>query len=100
MKKILVVLLVMALFCAPALAGDTLNPNFTKQYENKKGVVTFNHQTHAEQLGECASCHNKFDELIKLGEPMNKKFAHDVCKACHRLPEYEAPTRCTGCHIK
>ena len=99
MKKILVVLLAIALSCSPVFGTD-LDPNFTKTYDTKKGAVTFNHQLHVETMGECDSCHG---QLETFGGEVNKKFAHVVCKSCHKdviALSPNAPTKCNGCHVK
>jgi hypothetical protein len=97
MKKLVTILIVLALACTPALADD---PNFTRVYENGKGAVTFNHENHARVSGTCANCH---DQLKEFGGEVNKKFAHAVCKSCHkdvRAMKPTAPTKCNGCHVK
>lgn len=102
MKKLVVSwILVAAMFVVGAsFVRAELDPNFTKVYENKKGVVTFNHQEHATVMGECADCHGK---LEAFGGSVNKKFAHTVCKDCHKEVlqlSPNAPVRCNGCHVK
>ncbi len=99
MKKILVVLLAIALSCTPVF-GSSPDHNFVKTYENKKGAVTFNHERHSEVAGGCANCH---DQLNALGGEVNKKVGHFVCKSCHKEVlrlKPDAPTKCTGCHVK
>lgn len=100
MKKILVVLLALALSCSPVLGND-LDPDFVKVYEaGKKASVTFDHKVHSAQMGECADCHG---QLEAFGGSVNKKFAHAVCKDCHKnvVNLYpNAPVSCTGCHVK
>jgi hypothetical protein len=99
MKKILVVLLAIALSCTPVF-GAAQDPNFVTAYETKKGLVTFNHQAHAESIGECANCHG---QLEAFGGEVNKKFGHVVCKQCHKdilQLSPNAPVKCNGCHVK
>lgn len=100
MKKLLVVIIAAFLVCAGAYAGEELDPNFTKEYPNSKGTVTFNHQLHAEKLGECADCHTQFKAF---GGTVDKKYGHKACKSCHKdvlqlTPN--APVSCTGCHVR
>lgn len=98
MKKMLVVIIAVVLTCACAYAAD-LDPNFVKTYDTSKGVVTFNHQSHAETLMECAGCHGQLEAYGGV----NKKFAHTACKECHKAmgSDYpNSPVRCTGCHVK
>ena len=66
------------------------------QFETKIGVVTFNHQMHADlSFTECTSCHHTW----KPGETIKS------CHACHEQKDGESPaaktafhTRCIGCH--
>lgn len=96
MKKFVAILVFFALSCTPVFAD--LDPNFTKTYDTSKGVITFNHQGHAELLKDCASCHG---QLEQFGGQVNKDFGHKVCKVCHQADATKtAPTICTGCHIK
>jgi hypothetical protein len=100
MKKMLVVIIALVLACTYAYAGGELNPDFTKEYPNSKGTVTFNHQLHAEVLGECADCHA---QLKAFGDIVDKKFGHKVCKTCHKdniQSAPNAPVACTGCHVR
>jgi hypothetical protein len=94
-------------------------------FENKKGVVTFNHLLHGTVRGiECKSCHHthKEGEPIKqcsechkekdsevpgfsVLAPKNSKAYHDKCKGCHKytveeLEKPAGPTKCKLCHIK
>jgi hypothetical protein len=97
MKKILVVLLAIALSCTPVIGAD-LDPNFASSYENKKGLVTFNHEAHATSY-ECAVCHD--NEIT--GILVDKSFGHKTCKSCHKAVGQDfpnAPVRCNGCHVK
>lgn len=99
MKKMLVVLIALSLVCAYAYAVEG-DPNFTKVYPTSKGEVTFNHQVHAEAIVECANCHTALEEF---GGAVDKKFAHKVCKTCHKdalETSPNAPVSCTGCHVR
>jgi len=94
-------------------------------YQNKKGVVTFNHLLHGTVRGiECESCHHTHEagEPIKPCAECHKKKAakvagfsviapkkskayHNKCKGCHKytleeLHEPAGPTKCKLCHIK
>ena len=92
MKKLLVVIIALMLTCAGAYAGG--NPDFTKTYDNTKGVVTFNHTTHSSTLPDCFVCHEGEPETIAV----DKGYAHITCKSCHKV--MEGPKTCTGCHVK
>lgn len=66
------------------------------QFETKLGVVTFDHQKHADlSFTACTSCHHTW----KAGETVKP------CHACHQKTSGESPaaktafhTRCIGCH--
>lgn len=86
----------LVLSCTVVLGSD--DPTFTKVYENSKGVVTFNHTLHSENIPDCKTCHVIKDVPLVV----NKDFGHDVCKACHKnqINNDNAPTKCNGCHVK
>lgn len=124
MKKMLFVCL--SLLPAVAAASQTIpDDKAVITFENKKGVVTFNHLLHGTVRGiECDSCHHTHKE----GEPIQRcsachkhkkakvegfsvlapkesKAYHTKCKGCHKytLEELEkpaGPTKCKLCHIK
>ena len=99
MKKMIAIIIAIVFMCAGAYASD-LDPNFTKEYPNSKGTVTFNHQLHAESVGECVNCHT---QLKAFGGAVDKKYGHKVCKSCHKdilqsVPN--SPVACTGCHVR
>lgn len=74
---------------------DTDDEIFT--FENKRGVVTFNHTAH-QMVWECSSCHPAFPEEYN-DDISIKNEAHKSCKACHK--EVDAgPVSCNGCHVK
>ena len=87
MKKLLVVLMLVAFAATPALATDSMT------FEAKNGNVTFDHKGHSGQF-ECKTCHEgtpgKFD--------LDKNKAHDMCKSCHK--EKGVDTKCGTCHKK
>ena len=91
MKKVLVVIL-LVMFAGSVYGSDT---DFTKTYDSR-GVITFNHTTHSSDPESCVGCHDAYKEF---GGEMNKNFGHKVCKTCHKSVE-NAPTTCTGCHVK
>jgi DnaJ-class molecular chaperone len=76
----------------PAIPADQAVIHF----DTKLGVVTFNHQMHADlSFTQCTSCHHTWEpgETIK------------TCHACHETKAGESPaaktafhTRCIGCH--
>jgi len=106
---------------APAIPDDKAVITF----ENKKGVVTFNHALHAtvrvlqceschhthkegEPIKACSECHKKTDTQIEgftVLAPKNSKAYHTRCKGCHEytleeLHQPAGPTKCKLCHIK
>lgn len=68
------------------------------RFDTKLGVVTFNHQMHADlSFTRCDTCHHTFKG--EAGEVIKP------CHACHDEKDADAPaakaafhTRCTGCH--
>ncbi|ALC17811.1 putative periplasmic triheme cytochrome c [Desulfuromonas soudanensis] len=89
MKKLLVVLMLVAFAATPALAADTV------VLKAKNGDVTFNHKVHSESM-ECKTCHGE-------GTPgkieLDKDSAHALCKDCHKT-KGAGPTKCGDCHKK
>ena len=94
-------------------------------FENKMGVVTFNHGLHATVRGiECQSCHHTHEEGqpikrcsechkkkeakvegLSVMAPKTSKAYHDKCRGCHKytleeLQKTAGPTKCKLCHIK
>jgi len=88
MKKLLVVLMLVAFAATVAYAADEV------KFEAKNGTVTFNHKAHGEKFG-CEACHQ--GEPAKIA--VDKDAAHGaVCKDCHK--EKGGPTKCGDCHKK
>jgi len=104
-KVMRVILMILAVFAAatgvvmgeePQIAPDKA----VIQFDTKLGVVTFNHQKHADlSFTECTTCHHTFKG--EAGETVKP------CHACHehKPGDAEAPaaktafhTRCIGCH--
>ncbi|PLX74711.1 MAG: cytochrome C [Desulfuromonas sp.] len=89
MKRLVLITLLLAFVGINiAIAADVVT------YENKKGTVTFDHKAHQEKLADCAKCHE--GEPAKIA--VDKGYAHDSCKGCHK--EMEGPTKCNDCHKK
>ena len=80
----------------PAQEADIPADKAVIQFDSKLGVVTFNHQMHADlSFTECTTCHHTW----KAGEAIKS------CHACHEKKQGESPeaktafhTRCIGCH--
>ena len=90
--KVILSVLTIVFFCSLAYSNDT-NIQFTKKYQTSFGLVTFDHQSHAaDRVNECAHCHS----ALKTFGGINKLFAHNYCKTCHKANE--GPTTCEGCH--
>lgn len=98
--------------------------DITLQTADAKKPAHFPHKKHQETI-KCEECHHTMDATGKKGPYVegqekkcetchNKDFAnaelnslkaigHARCKGCHKQMEKEgknAPTKCTGCHIK
>jgi hypothetical protein len=100
MRVILMLLAVFATATGVVIADTPQIPadQAVIQFDTKLGVVTFQHQKHADlSFTECTTCHHTFkpeaDEAVK------------PCHACHTDKSADAPpakkafhTRCTGCH--
>lgn len=99
MKKLVVVLMLVAFAATVAYAADSVTYPAVK----KKGeAVTFNHKAHQAKL-DCAACHEGEPAKIAV-EGTGKKNAHALCLDCHKAKKKEgnkaAPTGCGGCHKK
>jgi hypothetical protein len=64
-------------------------------YDASKGKVTFNHTDHSTRLA-CSECHT-IEPPQKI--VINMETAHVPCKGCHKGAS-DAPTSCSGCHLK
>lgn len=88
MKKLLIVVMLVAFAATAAYAADVV------KFEAKNGTVTFNHKAHGEKLG-CDACHQGTPAKIVV----DKAAAHGaVCKSCHKAKG--GPTKCGDCHKK
>lgn len=90
MKKLIIMMMLIAFAgLGVAVAADSV------VYQASKGDVTFDHQAHAEILGDCAKCHEGEPAKIEI----DKASAHKAsCKDCHK--EMGGPTKCNDCHKK
>lgn len=123
------VIAAMALFIAMMASGVSFAANsgpeeITLQTAEAKKPAHFPHKKHQETI-KCEVCHHTMDATGKKGPYVegqekkcatchNKDFAnpelnslkavgHARCKECHKKMEKEgknAPTKCTGCHVK
>jgi hypothetical protein len=98
-----VILMVLAVFAAVTGVAMAEEPQIAPDkavipFDTKLGVVTFNHQKHADlSFTECITCHHTFQ-----GEPGETV---KPCHECHDKDSADAPaakkafhTRCIGCH--
>jgi hypothetical protein len=49
-------------------------------------------------IQKCTSCHN--DDMANAKLNSFKNVAHERCKGCHKEAGGNAPTKCSGCHVK
>ena len=96
-------------FTAQAGTNDDC-PKAPITMKNKKGAVTFKHDTHKAQ--SCKTCHHK-EKDGKIGVacsechkakkendvPKAKDAFHGTCKSCHKKMK-KGPTKCKECHVK
>lgn len=92
-----------------ALAGTSDDaPKAPITLTNKKGPVTFKHDTHASKA--CTTCHHKEKDgkanvkcsechkaKEEAGVPKAKDAFHNKCMACHKA-EKKGPSKCNECH--
>jgi Class III cytochrome C family len=130
MKKILPILIAAICFSLGLFAVNSTgseNDNITEimvlKTVNAKKPARFPHKQHQEtfackechhgktesgsmspyvegmEVMKCAACHNNID----MTNPKLNSFklaAHGLCKGCHKQNRPDAPTKCSGCHIK
>lgn len=106
MKKLIVLLAVVALVAsvAVAFAGGPEKVELNK--EGKMGVVAFDHAAHQGKVDDCTKCHHKGTDAgtctschgVDSAAPAAKKAFHDQCKGCHK--DMGGPTKCKECHVK
>ncbi len=91
-------LLPLSLFAAEVLPPEALD------YPSRWGMVTFQHQRHADRAASCLDCHHQGVEMGACGSchgmipglPQRKDALHKQCIACHW--QHGGPTECAGCH--
>jgi len=98
MRALIMILFLLACCSGSALGAEPVIPadKAVIPFDTKLGVVTFNHQMHADlSFTECTTCHH----TLKPGETVKS------CHECHSSKDADAPkaktafhTRCTGCH--
>ncbi len=104
MKKMLVLLAIVALVASTAFVALADNGPASIKMDVKMGAVTLDHTKH-QGLTDCATCHHTGDNVkctdchgAKPEAPKNKKAFHKLCKDCHK--KQSGPTKCKGCHVK
>ena len=125
MKKLLVLLTLIALASLWAWAADIPAEKDVIKFEAKLGVMTFKHKEHAERIGDCMSCHHKTEgdatpkacsechdkKEVKDEAPKLKDAVHKNCWGCHQklrdegkdagpIKKWEKKPECKKCHIK
>ena len=104
MKKMLVLLAIVALVASTAFVAMADNGPASIKLEVKMGAVTLDHTKH-QGLTDCITCHHTGDNVkctdchgSKPEAPKGKKAFHKLCKDCHK--KESGPTKCKGCHVK
>jgi len=104
MKKMLVLLAIVALVATTAFVAVADNGPASIKMDVKMGAVTLDHAKH-QGLSDCATCHHTGDYAKckschggKPDAPKSKKAYHKLCKDCHK--KQSGPTKCKGCHVK
>ena len=121
MRILIIFLSVLACGVGTALAHELVVPadKATIKFDTKLGVITFNHQQHADlSFTKCTTCHHtlKPGETVKTchechddeasGAPKTKKAFHERCAGCHEYTatkgEKAGPLKkkCKLCHVK
>lgn len=105
MKKMLVLLAIVALVATTAFVAVADNGPASIKMDVKMGAVTLDHAKH-QGLTDCATCHHTGDYAkckschdVDPKAPKSKKAFHDNCKNCHKEMK-KGPTKCKGCHVK
>ncbi len=96
MKKILMAVVIIAVFAGAAFAAGVTDP---MEFSSSNGAVTFWHSNHVNEVhGDCAVCHSGTPGPIPA---FGQDYAHSVCVSCHASPDGSGgPTKCAGCHVK
>lgn len=104
MKKMLVLLAIVAFVASTVFVAVADNGPAVIKMEVKMGAVTFDHAKH-QGLTDCAACHHTGDYAkckschdAKPEVAKSKKVYHKQCKDCHK--KQSGPTKCKGCHVK
>ena len=106
MKKMMLLMVVVAFVFGSALAVVAADAPATVKLDAKMGAVTLDHAKHSGDLKvDCATCHHKGVDAGKCSTchdgkaaPDTKKVFHALCKDCHK--KNDGPTKCKGCHVK
>lgn len=110
--KFSVAIAAMVIFGAAfVIAAENRGGETLKVDGGSKGIVSFPHKTHQDQLKDCNICHSVFAQemgviktLKEKKELKGKQVMNDLCIKCHK--DYKAsgktsgPTTCSGCHTK
>jgi len=107
MKKLVVMLIVLAFVGTSALIAFADNGPAEIKLEAKMGTVTFQHAAHQGKVADCTTCHHKGVEAgkctschgVDAAAPKVKDAFHNQCIECHKK-EAAGPTKCKECHVK
>ncbi|MBW1893549.1 MAG: cytochrome c3 family protein [Deltaproteobacteria bacterium] len=115
MKKIVLFLIGLTMFCTFAVAGtvadQTKGAKELKLNGGSKGEVSFTHFKHQERLGDCNICHSFFpkspgavEALKQKGDLKKKHIMNKLCIKCHKAEKKAGksygPVTCSKCHIR
>jgi len=107
MKKLVVMLMVVAFVSVGALSALAMGPETITLTPKMMAPVQFPHKMHQGKVGKCTICHHKGLKEPKCTSchgvdakaPKVKTAFHNLCVKCHKK-EKMGPTKCMECHKK
>jgi hypothetical protein len=111
MRYFPVALALIGLMAVTALAVENKGAETISLNGGKRGLVTFPHHRHQNNLKECQLCHELFpqekDAIQRLkseGRLAKKQVMNKLCIKCHKAVDREGkpsgPKTCNKCHLK
>ncbi len=104
MKKLVILLTVVAFVSMAAISFAADKGPAQMKFEAKMGTVSFDHAKHQERT-DCATCHHSGEYKAcdschdGTAAPKAKDAFHKNCKDCHKEKQ-QGPTKCKECHVK